>query len=48
MTITFLLIAWGIAGVFNMLSDDISKFNYFLCWAALMIELIYRNYVEGR
>lgn len=37
---TIIFYLWLIAGIITLCSDgDISKFTYFLCWMALMVEL---------
>lgn len=41
-TIIFCLITWGVIGVLNLISGNITRLGYFCCWAALMIALFYR------
>ena len=36
----FNLILWGVAGVCNLMSDDISKLSYGLVWSVLMMYLV--------
>lgn len=36
----FNVFIWGLAGICNLMSDEISKFSYGLLWIALMLGLI--------
>lgn len=42
-----LLILWLIAGISTLLSNDVSKLNYFLVWICLIMSYI-ENILEKR
>lgn len=42
-----LMILWGIIGIINLWSGDISRLNYGLIWGALLLQFI-ANIVERK
>ena len=42
--IAFHCIAWGLIGIINLCSKQVSKFNYALTWIMLMVTMVFYYY----